>query len=130
MKPPCMIVVQHILPAIRSAVARELIEVHGLNRSKVAELMGLTPAAITQYLNSLRGDNVELLMGSEQIRGLVSELAQVLVCGAASPDVVVLRMCRICGILRSQKIICKLHIEEYPSLKGVEACACGFGLVE
>jgi predicted transcriptional regulator len=130
MKPPCMIVVQYILPAIRAAVARELVEVHGLKKSNVAEIMGLTPAAITQYLNTSRGDNVDLLEGSDRFSELVSELAEKLAGGEYAPDLIILQMCRICSLIRSQGLICELHMEEMPQLRDALPCACGIGLIE
>jgi len=36
LKPPCMTVVQYVLPAIRMVVAQELIEKHGLKQVDVA----------------------------------------------------------------------------------------------
>lgn len=63
MKPPCMIVVKDILPSIRVLIARELVGIHGMKKSMVAELMVLTPAAITQYLNTTRGDNTKVIEG-------------------------------------------------------------------
>jgi predicted transcriptional regulator len=125
-----MVVVQYILPAIRAAVSRELVEKHGLRKSHVAELMGLTPAAITQYFNRSRGDNLETLLDSEDIKGLVSELADEIIRGDSSPDLVVLQMCRICSVLRSEGIICELHMEQVPQLRNISSCACAFGLIE
>jgi uncharacterized protein len=130
MKPPCMIVVQHILPVIRSAVAYELIEVHGLKKSRVAKLMGLTPAAITQYINRSRGDKPDNILKSGELKEMVSELSRDIAGGEASPDMLVMQMCRMCSLLRSQGIICELHKLEIPQLRNLAGCACGFGLTE
>jgi len=75
MKPPCMIVVQHVLPPLRVAIARELIETHGLKKTKVSKLMGLTPAAITQYMNMKRGETSESIINSDKVREIVSKIA-------------------------------------------------------
>ncbi|OGD54998.1 hypothetical protein A3K81_04415, partial [Candidatus Bathyarchaeota archaeon RBG_13_60_20] len=76
MKPPCVIVVQYILPALRVAITRELVETYGFKKSKVADLMGLTPAAITQYINLTRGDNLNVIENSGRVKELVSDLAR------------------------------------------------------
>ena len=125
-----MIVVQYILPAIRAAISRELVEKQGFRKSQVAKLMGLTPAAVTQYLNRSRGDNLESLLDSEEIKGLVSELADEIVRGDSPTDLIVLQMCRICSILRNKRIICELHMREVPQLRNITSCACAFGFVE
>ena len=58
MRAPCIIVVRYVLPAIRVLIAKEPIERHSLSLVETAEKMGLTPAALTQYIkrvNSLLG---------------------------------------------------------------------------
>ena len=129
MKPPCVIVVQYILPALRVAITRELVEVYGFKKSRVAGLMGLTPAAITQYINMSRGDNLKIIENSGRVKELVSELACDMVKGACPPDMLLLQMCRICQVVRSEGHICDLHMEVMPQLRDVRSCACGLGLV-
>ncbi|MEM3056899.1 MAG: transcriptional regulator, partial [Candidatus Bathyarchaeia archaeon] len=55
MKPPYVVVVQYLLPALRVAVSKKLIETYGMRRTEAAEKMDLKPAAITQYLKRSRG---------------------------------------------------------------------------
>ncbi len=124
-----MIVVQHILPPLRVAISRKLVEEYGLKKSKIAELMGLTPAAITQYLNQKRGDDLDFINQSPKINELVSELAKNLASDSSQPDMLLLQMCRICQVVRSEGLICKLHIEAMPSLANAQPCACSLGLI-
>ena len=124
-----MIVVKDILPSIRVLIARELVEKHGLKKSKVAVLMGLTPAAITQYMNSSRGDNTKIIEGSKKIRELISDITQDMVHGESPPDMLLLKMCMICQIVRSEGLMCELHMQATPGLRTVQPCACSLGLV-
>jgi predicted transcriptional regulator len=96
-----MIVVQHLLPPIRAAISKKLVEEHGLKKSKVSQLMGLTPAAVTQYLNKKRGDDLELINQSPRINELISDLAEDLASDSSKPDMLLLQMCRICQVARS-----------------------------
>ena len=130
MKPPCVIVVQYILPALRVAITRELVETYGFKKSKVADLMGLTPAAITQYINLTRGDNLNVIENSGRVKELVSDLARDMAEGACPPDMLLLQMCRICQVARSEGLVCDLHMEAMPQLRDVRSCACGIGLVQ
>ena len=50
-----MIVVQRILPALRLEITRELVEKYGMRKADAAGKMGVTPAAVSQYLNRSRG---------------------------------------------------------------------------
>ncbi|KUJ92400.1 MAG: hypothetical protein XD40_2412, partial [Archaeoglobus fulgidus] len=54
MKPHCVMMVKYVLPALRAKVALELID-RGYRVKDVADLLGLTQAAVSQYLKSKRG---------------------------------------------------------------------------
>lgn len=130
MKPPCMVVVQYILPALRVAIARELVEKYGLRRREVAEKMGMTPAAITQYLNRSRGDTASAMVEhSSRVMELVSDIARDLVQGEVPADRLLMKLCRACRAARAERLICDLHVETMPSLRQIESCACSLGLV-
>ena len=127
MKPPCIVVVQHILPALRVSVAEELIEKHGLKKKETAETMGLTPAAITQYLNRTRGDSAhKIIKGSNNVMNLISEISNDLAHGESSADKIVSKVCFACRILQAEGLICDLHKEAMPSLTQIESCMCNF----
>ena len=77
MKPPCMMVVQYILPALRVEIAKELSSDYNLKNAEIARKMEVTPAAVTQYLNRTRGgDAADLIQDSKKVMGIVSEVAK------------------------------------------------------
>ena len=53
MKLPCEEALWYVLPQIRSDLAKELIK-NGLSQKEVAELLGLTPSAVSQYAHKKR----------------------------------------------------------------------------
>ena len=57
MKMPCELIVTHILPTARGALAKELVHNHGMTQVQVANLFGVTSAAVSQYIKGLRGGN-------------------------------------------------------------------------
>lgn len=131
MKPPCMIVVQYILPSLRVAIARELVDELGLKKGEAAGRMNVTPAAITQYLNKSRGEkSMYLIEGSERIKDLVSDLAADLMNDESPADHQLMKLCRTCQAIRSDGLICELHKEVMPSLKELPICTCSLGLVD
>ena len=130
MKPPCMIVVQYILPALRAAIAKELIERYGLRKTEVADKMDVTPAAITQYLKRSRGETASgVVEGSSKIMDLVSEISRDLAEGDTPADQLLYKMCLACRAVRAEGLICELHMEAMPSLRRIESCACSLGLI-
>ena len=52
---PSEIIYWEILPAIRKNLVKEL-KNEGLKQSQIAKLLGLTPSAISLYLNNRRGE--------------------------------------------------------------------------
>ncbi|MCX9010509.1 MAG: winged helix-turn-helix transcriptional regulator [Candidatus Methanoperedens sp.] len=57
MRPPCEIVVQRILPAIRAELARIMLD-GGLPQQQVANRLGLSKAAVSQYVSAKRGKDL------------------------------------------------------------------------
>ncbi|MEM0203398.1 MAG: helix-turn-helix domain-containing protein [Archaeoglobaceae archaeon] len=98
MKPHCVHMVKYVLPAIRAMVAKELIE-RGYKIKEVAEMLGLTQAAVSQYLRSKRGKRgLELLEKNDEVKKIVAEIADVVSKkkDAKSEEYV----CRICEAMR------------------------------
>jgi len=54
-KPACEYVKYTILPSIRKEFSKNLIKIYGFNQKQVAEILGVTPATICQYLSNKRG---------------------------------------------------------------------------
>ncbi len=124
-----MVVVQHILPALRLEVTKELVEKHGMKRSDAAVKMGVTPAAVTQYLNQSRGGSATtLLEGSPKVMELVGELGDDIAGGESPLDVLLLKLCRACAAARSEGLVCQLHRESMPGLTDLKGCSCSLNL--
>jgi len=52
---PCERAVWELLPMIRADMAKQLVK-DGIKRKDVAALLGVTPAAVSQYIHGKRGD--------------------------------------------------------------------------
>ncbi len=123
MKPPCMVVVQYILPAIRSLVMKDLIEKHKMRKIEVATKMELTPAAITQYLQGKRGAAfAEEILRSKEVMGMIADIAEMVARSNLPTDKLVVKLCAACSIIRSSGTICQLHKESLPSLNECAVC--------
>jgi len=62
----------YVLPQIRAELARELVK-KGLSQKEVAEKLGLTPAAVSQYLHKKRGEKSSIL---EKYRKIIEKAAE------------------------------------------------------
>ena len=129
MKPPCMVVAQYILPALRVEITKELVESHGLRKTEAAEKMGVTPAAVSQYLNRTRGSvATEVISRSAKVMEKVSDISRDLIQGDVPADTILMKMCMACHAVRAEGLMCELHKEEMPSLRHLESCACSLDL--
>lgn len=54
-RPPCEIVVNKILPCVRSEVVRILSNTYNMRQIEIANIMGITQASVSQYLTASRG---------------------------------------------------------------------------
>ncbi|MCD4739600.1 transcriptional regulator [archaeon] len=107
MKPFCEIIVKSTLPAIRARLALKLSE-KGLSGKEIAKRMGLTPAAVTQYLHKARGSNsIQNELVEEQINSFADELMQ----KKLDEKEKIKRFCELCKTVRAQGLICEMHRE-------------------
>ncbi len=122
LKTPCELVVKAVLPTIRASIAGELIENHGMSQKEAAEILGVTTAAVSQYLSKKRATkrNLEAFHTSEFSKG-IKEAAEII---ASKPDEIetMRAFCRCCMQARSTKILCDLHREIAPELQDCEHC--------
>lgn len=115
MKPYCVTVVKYVLPAMRVLITNELMEKYSLRKIDVAERMSLTPAAVTQYSKGVRGSScVEEISGSKKIMKKISEISSAVATDdEANFESLMDNICEVCRLIRSEKLICKLHANEF-----------------
>lgn len=87
-KTPCAILSRDVHPAIRKELAEHLTQ-RGLTQKKVADKLGVSRAAISQYLSKKRGDLVDF---DEPMEQAFEESAQRIIDGGDA----VQEMCRLC----------------------------------
>jgi predicted transcriptional regulator len=110
MKPPCTVMAQYVLPTLRMLIIRELVERRGMRRVEASRKVGLTPAAVTQYMKGKRGQVfMEELSKSEYAMKIVSEIADAIKNGDMSSDEITKKICIICKNIRSEKLIFKMY---------------------
>lgn len=94
MESPCQKIVWNVLPAIRAAVALDLIR-YGVSQVEAARMLEIAPSAVSQYLSGKRGYRIEF---EEDVKKSIGLLAQDLKDGKQID--LVRRTCDICRQLR------------------------------
>ncbi|MCW3132915.1 MAG: helix-turn-helix domain-containing protein [Methanophagales archaeon] len=59
MKTPCEVIVWDVLPGIRAALAEELVK-NGISQKEASKMLGITPAAVSQYVSKKRGYKIDV----------------------------------------------------------------------
>ncbi|MHC1593092.1 MAG: transcriptional regulator [Methermicoccaceae archaeon] len=101
-RPPCEVMAFSVLPAIRAQLAKLLVEECNIPQQRVASIMGLTSAAVSQYLNSKRG--AELGFSSAVMEQIRICALQMISDDADNPIKCTEKkfICRICQLIQSE----------------------------
>ena len=108
MKAPCQVVVWYLLPAVGAELAREL-GGRGMPQKEIAKRLGVTPAAVSQYLKGKRGSEAKL--GKKSLAE-VKKLADDVQKGKADEARMITAVCGICKIAWKERTLCGLHAKK------------------
>lgn len=118
MKPPCEIVVWYVIPAIRSELAKELLNL-GMKQKDVSEIMDITQPAVSQYITDKRGSGIKL---DESVKKMVREFAYELSIGESTKADLISRTCVICKNVETSDVLSQLGVEESELDENCQSC--------
>jgi uncharacterized protein len=101
MQAPCQKIVWDVLPAIRAAIAVELVRC-GVSQIEASKMLEIAPSAVSQYISGKRGYRIEF---EDEAKQSIEHLAQDLKDGKV--DNLVGRVCDICKQLRGEGVPCR-----------------------
>jgi predicted transcriptional regulator len=104
-----------VLPSLRRELAKALLK-SGLSQRETADKLGITEAAVSQYLSSKRAKG---MVFGRQVLAEVRKSAAALVDGAP----VVGEMQRLCDLVQVRKMVCEIHMKRSNLPK--DCCICG-----
>lgn len=117
LKMPQEIEVWYILPAIRKELAKSLIKDYKLSQRETAKRIGLTEAAVSQYIKEKRGKDIKF---NDNILKEIRSSAKVI---AEKEELFMHEIQRLCNLNSVKKTICYLHKKENKNLlKKCRAC--------
>ncbi len=105
---PCEYVIWNGLPLIRKELAESLITNYGLSQKEAAEKLGITPAAVCQYVSHKRGNKT--IDDEELLKEIKLSTQRIL---NDTDDAMIKEPCRICKMFMDKGI--------FPS--GCDTCA-------
>jgi uncharacterized protein len=107
---PSEIESKSLIPAVRAILSKELIE-KGLKEEEVARMLGITQAAVSNYLRGTRGDNelIAKLMSLSEIMSMIKEISNDLSTNKAYTAKTLSKFIALCNYMRYSLIICDAH---------------------
>jgi uncharacterized protein len=114
---PQEIEVRYIIPAIRGKLAHVLVEEKEVSQKQTAKLLGLTEAAISQYINGKRGNEV---IFSESVVDEIRKSADAII---KDKGRVVAELYHISHLTNVKQILCDMHRKQS---KGLDDCTICF----
>ncbi len=106
--------VWYLLPTIRKGLAKEMVK-GGLSQKAIAEKLGITEAAVSQYMKGKRGSDVDL---GNNIKKEIKNSVKNILKGSS----VIKEIQRICDQCKREMILCKIHKRHGYVSKGCDIC--------
>ena len=115
-----------LIPAVRAILSKELLIEKGLKEEEVARLLGITQAAVSNYLRGTRGDNelISKLVSLSEVMSMIKEISDDLSTNRAYTAKTLSKFIALCNYMRYSLIICDAHhsIERNIDEKVCEQC--------
>jgi predicted transcriptional regulator len=108
---PSEIEAKSLIPAVRAILAKKLIKEYSLKEEDVAKDLGITQAAVSNYVRGTRGDT-ELISKLESVREvmrMIDDIAKDLSTNKAYTPSTLAKFVGLCNYMRYTLIICDVH---------------------
>lgn len=113
------------MPAIRAILVKDLKEQHELSQTKIADKLGITQPAVSQYLSSVRGNSeIKEALEKKDIIKHIHDFSDLIASEEISKSKMVEKYCEICDLMGKNEILCILHADDAPHLKDGDCDIC------
>ncbi|HXX87292.1 MAG TPA: helix-turn-helix domain-containing protein [Candidatus Acidoferrum sp.] len=102
---PCEVAVKSVVPAVKSLVATQLIEEHGLKQDEVAKILGISQSAVSRYTRKNRGQVIKV-SDIDDIRPLIDKMTALLLDGRYQGHQFLAYFCQTCELVRKSSLMC------------------------
>lgn len=108
---PAEIETKTLIPALRAILAKRLIEEHGIREEEVSKLLGVTQAAISNYIRGTRGDPILItkLLAVKEVAEMVDDICGNLTSNMAYTPASLSKFIGLCNYIKSSLLICDIH---------------------
>ena len=107
---PQEIEVWYLIPALRKELSKIFIKDYGLAQKKAAELLGISEAAVSQYIKEKRGKDIKFVKSELEI---IKETADKIV---KDKKYSMKYLYEACILFRGSKTVCNLHRKHHKDI--------------
>jgi len=108
---PAEIESKSLIPALRAILAKELAKKHNIREDEISRLLGVTQAAVSNYIRGVRGDPklIEKLLEEKQVANMITEISDNLASDSAYTPLSLSKFIGLCNYIKSSLLICDIH---------------------
>ena len=108
---PAEIESKTLIPALRAILAKKLAEFHEIREDEISKMLGVTQAAISNYIRGTRGDPdlIKKLLSEEQVAKMLDDLSENLASDMAYTPSSLSKFIGLCNYIKSSLLICDIH---------------------
>lgn len=117
---PCEIAVKSVIPAIKAAIAKELVERYSLKQNQVAETLGISQSAVSKYTRQVRGHVIKI-DDIEEIQPIINNMISLLINGNPERAEFLSLFCQTCMTIRKKGLMCQFCQKTDPKIE-IEEC--------
>ena len=107
---PAEIESKTLIPALRAILAKTLAEKHEIREDQISKMLGVTQAAVSNYIRGTRGDPelIKKLVAEEQVFEMISEISTDLASDRAYSPSSLSKFIGLCNYIKSSLLICDI----------------------
>ena len=108
---PAEIESKTLIPALRAILAKTLAEKHEIREDQISKMLGVTQAAVSNYIRGTRGDPelIKKLVAEEQVFEMISEISTDLASDRAYSPSSLSKFIGLCNYIKSSLLLCDIH---------------------
>ena len=108
---PAEIESKSLIPALRAILAEDLANKHHIREDEISKMLGVTQAAISNYIRGTRGDPklIEKLLEDKQVAIMLDDISDNLSSDKAYTPSSLSKFIGLCNYIKSSLLICDIH---------------------
>ena len=108
---PAEIESKSLIPALRAILAKDLAKKHNIREDQISKMLGVTQAAISNYIRGTRGDPklIEKLLEDKQVAEMLDDISDSLSSDKAYTPSNLSKFIGLCNYIKSSLLICDIH---------------------